>query len=74
MHLSLSRKRWIFEEFDPVKIRRLQLEHGLNTLLAQCLSPILEDKNPQQWLSPSIEHLHDPYKMKNMPIAVERLE
>ncbi|MEC7985694.1 MAG: DHH family phosphoesterase, partial [Myxococcota bacterium] len=74
MHLSLSQKRWVFDDFDPVKTRRLQIEYGLNPLLAQCLSTVLQHQDPQQWLFPSIEHLHDPYKMKNMSVAVERLE
>ena len=64
--LSFTQKQWSLEDTDINKIRALELEFGLSPLVARCLAPVLKDREPKDWLSPSFDQLHDPFLMKNM--------
>ena len=73
-HFSFTQKQWSLEDADINKIRALELDFGLSPLVARCLAPVLKEREPKDWLSPSFEQLHDPFLMKNMEKACQRLE
>jgi single-stranded-DNA-specific exonuclease len=72
--LSFSQKQWSLEECDIVRARHFERTLGLSPLVARCLEPMIKDRNPEEWLSPSFEYLHDPFLMKNMETACVRIE
>ena len=72
--LSFTQKQWSLEDSDINKIRDLEIDFGLSPLVARCLAPVLKEREPKDWLAPSFAQLHDPFLMKNMEMACERLE
>ena len=72
--LSFTNKQWALDECNIVRARQLELSHGLSPLVARCLEPMIQDKDPTEWLSPSFAQLHSPFLMKNMELACARLE
>lgn len=73
MSTSLTNHIWVYEPPSIEKIRHLQLHHKLSLLAAKCLANQLQDIPVEDWLSPSMEHLHDPFLMLGMDKAVPRL-
>ena len=67
--------RWIFREADPTETDRLAREAGIAPVLARILLTrgIRTPEDAQRFLSPSLAHLHSPYLMSGMSVAVERL-
>jgi single-stranded-DNA-specific exonuclease len=49
---------------------------GVNPVIARllCMRGLSEPEQAQRFLNPSIEHLHDPFRLADMRVAVERLE
>jgi single-stranded-DNA-specific exonuclease len=49
---------------------------GLNPIIARllCMRGLGDPEQARRFLNPSIEHLHDPFKLADMRVAVERLE
>jgi single-stranded-DNA-specific exonuclease len=69
------RKRWVYRSFDPAAARRIRLEHGLSETLAVLLAQrcVSGPEDIARFLEPSLEQMHDPYLMKGMREAVERI-
>lgn len=69
------RKRWVYRSFDPAAARRIQLEHGLSETLAVLLAQrgVSEPGDVARFLDPALEQMHDPFLMKGMREAVERI-
>ncbi len=69
-------KRWLFEdEFDEEIVMRLQQEVNINETLAKLLSQrgISTFEEAKSFFRPSLDQLHDPFLMKDMDRAVNRL-
>lgn len=69
-------KKWIMrEEADKEVVSRLASELGVDPVLAQLLAQrgISTFEQARSFFRPSLDHLHDPYLMKDMDVAVERL-
>lgn len=69
-------KKWIQQTtIDPIKVEEFRSELKVNSVLAALLlqREINTFELAQQFFRPSLEHLHDPFLMKNMHEAVERL-
>ena len=49
---------------------------GVNPIIARllCMRGLADPEQAERFLNPSIEHLHDPFKLADMRLAVERLE
>jgi single-stranded-DNA-specific exonuclease len=49
---------------------------AVNPVIARllCMRGLSEPQQAQRFLNPSIEHLHDPFRLADMRVAVERLE
>lgn len=67
--------RWEISPADRVVVTRLGREVGVSELLARLLvlRGLEEPEAAERFLHPSLEHLHDPYRMADMPAAVARL-
>jgi single-stranded-DNA-specific exonuclease len=66
---------WLIPEVDPQQIHRLGAELGVQPLTAKVLASrgFTDAESAAIFLSPSIEHLHDPYLLAGMKEAVARL-
>ncbi len=67
--------RWRLRESNPRDIELLIRDAGLSPLIATLLSArgISTPQQAQEFLSPSLSHLHSPYLMAGLRTAVERL-
>ena len=67
--------RWEISPLDQDAVARLAREVGVSNLLARLLvlRGIAEPSAAERFLHPSLDHLHDPYLMADMPAAVARL-
>ena len=71
-----TERKWILkEQADPEKVGRLSAELGIDRVLAELLvgRGIGTFEEARSFFRPSLENLHDPFLMKDMDLAVERL-
>lgn len=69
--------RWNFkEEPDKVKVDKLNMELGVDILISKLLVQrgIETYDEAKEFFRPDLKELHDPYLMKDMDKAVERIE
>ncbi len=68
-------KKWQIYETDEEKIEELKEKYKLNDLLATILvnRGITSEEKIRQFLEPTRQDFYDPYLMKDMEIAVERI-
>lgn len=69
-------KRWSIRKHDHARVNGLAAELRVKPLIAALLIARGYDtrERANTFLSPSPEHLHDPFLLKGMPEAVERIE
>ena len=68
--------KWILKEpADPAKVERLSAEVGIDRVLAELLVKrgVETFEQARAFFRPSLDALHDPFLMKDMDVAVERL-
>ena len=68
--------KWILKEpADPAKVERLATEVGIDKVLAELLVKrgVETFEQARSFFRPSLDALHDPFLMKDMDKAVERL-
>jgi single-stranded-DNA-specific exonuclease len=67
---------WASRPFDPAAAERLSREAALDPLTARLLAQrgIADAESAQRFLTPKLDHLHAPEKMRGMDVAIERLE
>ena len=68
--------KWIVkEQADPAKVERLSAEVGIDRVLAELLVKrgVETFEEARTFFRPSLANLHDPFLMKDMDAAVERL-
>ncbi|MBR1869060.1 MAG: single-stranded-DNA-specific exonuclease RecJ [Bacteroidales bacterium] len=68
--------RWILKEAaDPEKVGRLSTEVGIDRVLAELLVQrgIETFEQARSFFRPSLDNLYDPFLMKDMELAVERV-
>ncbi|MCQ2155828.1 MAG: DHH family phosphoesterase, partial [Bacteroidales bacterium] len=68
--------KWIIQpEADPEKVERLSTEVGIDKVLAELLVKrgVETFEQARAFFRPSLDNLHDPFLMKDMDVAVERL-
>ena len=63
------------EQADPAKVERLATEVGIDKVLAELLVKrgVETFEQARSFFRPSLSDLHDPFLMKDMDVAVERL-
>ena len=68
-------KKWQIYETDEEKIKQIQEKYDINKLLATILSNrnIIEEKDIKKFLKPNRNDFYDPFLIKDMDIAVERI-
>ncbi len=68
-------KKWQIYETDEEKIKQIQEKYNINKLLATILSNrnIIEEKDLRKFLKPNRNDFYDPFLIKDMDIAVERI-
>jgi single-stranded-DNA-specific exonuclease len=74
--ISRPRQRWIVEQTDQTAAESLATEARLPLVLAELLVArgITSAHDAFIFLNPHSDHLHDPFLMLGMSVAVERLE
>jgi len=67
--------RWHLRQADTADIERLAREAGVSPIIARLLAArgITTTEQAQEFLTPSLSHLHSPYLMAGLRTAVERL-
>jgi len=68
-------KRWTIVKDDPAQTAALQKELNINPLLCKllCQRGIDTFQKAKDFFRPQLEHLHDPWLMKDMEKAVQRI-
>ncbi len=71
----MQEKRWNLAEVDEAKVEALQSALGINRTLCRLLVSREVDtyEKARKFFRPSLNDLHDPYRMKGMDWAVERI-
>lgn len=67
--------RWVNREADTASVRALSESLGASALLARLLAlrGVQDNASARLFLSPSLDHLHDPFRMLSMDAAVRRI-
>ncbi|MBR2226393.1 MAG: single-stranded-DNA-specific exonuclease RecJ [Bacteroidales bacterium] len=74
--MGITERKWtVHEAGDPEKVGRLATELGVDRVLAELLVQrgVETFEQARRFFRPSLEDLHDPFLMKDMDKAVERL-
>ena len=74
--MSTSERKWIVKEAaDPQKVSQLSVELGIDRVLSELLVKrgVETFEQARAFFRPSLQQLHDPFLMKDMDKAVERL-
>src|SRR5262245_55651062 len=68
-------KRWVIQKHDADKVNALSAELNVAPIVAALLIArgYGDAEKANEFLNPSTEHLHDPYLLKGMKEAVERI-
>lgn len=68
-------KRWVIRDADTEAVERLQQALNIPAALAMLLVQrgITTFEDARRFFRPSLEHLHDPFLMKDMDKAVDRI-
>jgi single-stranded-DNA-specific exonuclease len=69
-------KRWIIKDYgDPAVVKHLAGALGVSESLANLMVQrnITSSEEAKTFFNPSLEYLHDPFQMKDMNIAVDRI-
>lgn len=68
-------KRWRYREYDPAVADRLETEAKLPRVTAVLLAQrgVCEPAAVAEFLAPTLNQLHDPYRLLGMRAAVERI-
>jgi len=77
LHIMAVEKKWILKESgDPETISRLSSELGVDPVLARLLVQrgVRSFQEARDFFRPSLDNLHDPFLMKDMDKAVDRVE
>ena len=74
--LSFTGARWVQAATDPARSADLAAELGVHPLLARCLVTRGhgDAERARAFLEPSWEHFHDPWLLRDMAPAVERIQ
>lgn len=69
-------KRWIIQKSDKKFVQKLAKDLGVNHIIAHLLvlRGIENFDDAKLFFRPELKHLHDPFLMKNMQDAVDRIE
>lgn len=67
--------RWEFRQIDPEQARRLEREAGVSPLVARILAGrgLQAPGAVSEFLSPALANVHDPFLLKDMEPAVDRI-
>ena len=69
-------RKWIIKDpADPEKVGRLSAELGIDRVLAELLVKrgVETFEQARSFFRPSLDNLHDPFLMKDMEAAVDRV-
>ncbi len=72
----MMKKKWIYKDLpEDAELKQLQSDLGINPILCQLLLQrgVKTFDESKEFFRPSIEMLHDPFEMKGMDSAVDRL-
>ena len=69
------KKRWIIEQTDPEKVKALQSALQISPVICSILVQrgIYNFEDARSYFRPQLSELHDPFLMKDMGLAVDRI-
>lgn len=69
-------KRWVIKEYDKAAAAQLQNDLKVHPVICQLLAQrgIKNFDESKKFFRPSLDHLHDPFLMRDMDKAIERIE
>ena len=70
-------RKWVLKKIDEQAVDHLHEELNINRTLCKLLVQrgVLNYENAKKFFRPSLEtHLHDPFLMKDMDKAIERID
>ncbi len=72
----MKSRLWHHLACDDEHTAALSAALGVNPIIARllCMRGLADPEQAQRFLNPSIDHLHDPFRLADMRTAVERLE
>ena len=70
---SLTGRLWRLEEVAPDQIAQIVEGVDLDPITARCLAARARPPEAAAWLTPSLDHLHEPYEMRGREAAVDRI-
>ncbi|MCG9898434.1 MAG: single-stranded-DNA-specific exonuclease RecJ [Hydrotalea sp.] len=70
------KKNWIIQKANPEKVQQLQKALGISKIVCELLVQRGYEnyENSKKFFRPSLGDLHDPWLMKDMQLAVDRIE
>lgn len=73
--LSFAGARWTAPAVHPDRVAELRTVTGLSEVAARCLALRWDgdDLPDRGWLDPTLDDLHDPFRMRNMEAAIDQL-
>ncbi|MFN8267236.1 MAG: single-stranded-DNA-specific exonuclease RecJ [Chitinophagales bacterium] len=71
-----SKKRWTYQSADDAEVEALQKQLNIHPIICKLLVQrnIKTFDQAKDFFRPKLEHLHDPFLMKDMDIAIKRIE
>jgi single-stranded-DNA-specific exonuclease len=71
-----SKKRWTYQEAEEAEVEALQTQLNIHPVICKLLvhRNINTFDKAKDFFRPNLEHLHNPFLMKDMDIAIERIE
>ncbi|HHB78141.1 MAG TPA: single-stranded-DNA-specific exonuclease RecJ [Saprospiraceae bacterium] len=74
--ISAMKKQWKYKPVDTSAVQALQVELGVNATMAKLLylRGVKSKEQADKFFNPSFDDLHDPYLLKDMDLAISRLE
>lgn len=75
MPVAIRNKRWVLKEFDTALAKKLQEELKVHPILSHLLVQrnITSFEQAREFFRPSLQQLHNPFLMKDMDKAIERI-
>ncbi|ABR48505.1 single-stranded-DNA-specific exonuclease RecJ [Alkaliphilus metalliredigens QYMF] len=72
----MKRKIWTYKDYNEIEIKKMSEELGVLPFTAQILTnrKVIDTREAKRFIDSSLEQLHDPFLLKDMKKAVDRIQ